>query len=172
MPKRRRSSAGGSYPTDSSLLGDGVRVLTRVMKKVTEVASQVGTPMRDRMRSVKHRILEIARASRDRGEKGQEKRRAAYSKLLDVTSRVVGQAKKFSAEIANKVKRGPRQILQKARRLGLPGFPLRMISVVCSNRLTILPAELVMPWKMRARVWRTTCCTRGSILSNRTLSVG
>lgn len=104
------------YPTDSTLLGDGVRVLTRVMKKVTEVAGQMGTAMRDRSRSIKRKILEIARASRDLSEKGKQKRTAAYGKLLTVTSRVVGQAKKFSAEIVSKVKRGPRKILQKAKR--------------------------------------------------------
>src|ERR1051325_10787075 len=104
------------YPTDSSLLGDGVRVLTRVMKKVTAEVGKVGTQMRDRMRSVNPRILKIARASRDISEKGKEKRVAAYSKLLGITSRVVGQAKKFSAEIASKVKRGPRKTLQKAKR--------------------------------------------------------
>jgi hypothetical protein len=38
------------YPTDSTLLGDGARVLTRVMKKVTAVAGQVGLQLRDRMR--------------------------------------------------------------------------------------------------------------------------
>ena len=31
------------YPTDSSLMGDGVRVLTRLMKKATEVAGKAGT---------------------------------------------------------------------------------------------------------------------------------
>jgi IS5 family transposase len=31
------------YPTDSSLLGDGVRVLTPVMKKVTAAAGKVGS---------------------------------------------------------------------------------------------------------------------------------
>lgn len=104
------------YPTDSTLLSDGVRVLTRVMKKVTEVVGQVGAQLRDRTRSVKHRILEIARASRDKSEKGQQKLTAAYGKLLETTSRVVGQAKKFSAEIAGKIKRGPRKVMQKARR--------------------------------------------------------
>lgn len=104
------------YPTDSTLLSDGVRVLTRVMKKVTEVAGQVGAQLRDRTRSVKHRILEIARASRDKSEKGKQKLTAAYGKLLETTSRVVGQAKKFSAEIAGKVKRGPRKVVQKAKR--------------------------------------------------------
>jgi len=104
------------YPTDSTLLGDGLRVLTRVMKKVTAISGNVGTRVRDRMRSVKRRILEIARASRDISEKGKQKRAAAYGKLLEISSRVVGQAKKFSAEIASKIKRGSRKILQKAKR--------------------------------------------------------
>src|SRR4030095_681771 len=61
------------YPTDSSLLGDGVRVLTRVMQKVTAVAGAVGTRLRDRTRSVRRRILQIARASRDRRGEGPQK---------------------------------------------------------------------------------------------------
>ena len=52
------------YPTDSSLLGDGVRVLTRSMRRVTELAGAAGTKLRDRSRSVKWRVLEIARAAR------------------------------------------------------------------------------------------------------------
>ena len=101
------------YPTDSSLLGDGVRVLTRIMKRVTEEGGKVGTQLRDRMRSVKRRILEIARASRDMSEKGKDKRVAAYGKLLDVTSRVVGQAKKFSAEIARRSNAVPARYYRK-----------------------------------------------------------
>jgi transposase, IS5 family len=103
------------YPTDSTLMGDGVRVLTRVMRKVAAVADQAGTTFRDRSRSVKRRVLEIAYASRDKSDKGQQKMKTAYGKLLDVTRRVVGQARKFSAEIAGKVKRGPLVVLQKAR---------------------------------------------------------
>jgi transposase, IS5 family len=104
------------YPTDSTLLGDGLRVLTRVMRKVTAVAGHVGTQLRDRTRSVKRRILQIARASRDKSERGQQKLRLAYGQLLAITSRVVGQAKKFSAEIASHVKRGNRRILARARK--------------------------------------------------------
>lgn len=59
------------YPADSSLLGDGVRVLTRVMKKVNEVAEGAGTPLRDRSRSVKLRVVEIARVSRSKSQQGQ-----------------------------------------------------------------------------------------------------
>jgi transposase, IS5 family len=103
------------YPTDSTLMNDGVRVLTRVMKKVVEVAGEVGTQLRDRTRSVKRRILEIALASRDKSERGQEKIKEGYRKLLDTTGRVLGQAKKISSEIAGKGKHGARAVLRKAK---------------------------------------------------------
>jgi IS5 family transposase len=93
------------YPTDSSLLGDGNRVLTRLMKKITALAGPVGTKMRDRSRSVKLRVLDIARAARSKLPQSQEKLKQAYRKLLDSTGRVVGQAKRFSKEIADGVKR-------------------------------------------------------------------
>lgn len=57
------------YPTDSSLLGDGDRVLTRLMKKVTAIVGAAGTKLRNRMRSVQRRVAEIVRASRAKGDK-------------------------------------------------------------------------------------------------------
>ena len=93
------------YPTDSSLLGDGVRVLTRAMKKITAIAGEVGAKLRDRSRSVKLRVLEIARAARAKGPQSQERLKQGYGRLLASTSRVVGQAKRFAREIADGVKR-------------------------------------------------------------------
>jgi transposase, IS5 family len=92
------------YPTDSSLLGDGVRVLTRTMKKITGIARAVGTKLRDRSRSVKLRVLEIARAARAKGRQSGTKLAQAYRRLLGTTSRVVGQAKRFGAEIRDGIK--------------------------------------------------------------------
>jgi IS5 family transposase len=67
------------YPTDSSLLGDGARVLTRTMKKVAAVRrGGVKSKVRDRMRSVKRRVLEIALAARPKGAQGEERKKAAY----------------------------------------------------------------------------------------------
>jgi transposase, IS5 family len=76
------------------LLGDGVRVLIRTMKKITKIAGEAGAKLRDRSRSVKLRVLEIARAARAKGKQSQGKLEPAYAKLLDSTSRVVGQAKR------------------------------------------------------------------------------
>jgi transposase, IS5 family len=93
------------YPTDSSLLGDGVRVLTRTMQKVTAIAGAVGATLRDRRRSVKRRLLEIGRIARSKTAQRSEKLTRAYQQLLAATSRVVGQAKRFSQEIGAGVKR-------------------------------------------------------------------
>jgi transposase, IS5 family len=93
------------YPTDSSLLGDGVRVLTRLMKKVSQIAGEAGTRLRDRRRSVQHRLIEIGRASRSKGETAQERVKSLYGKLIEITGRVAAQAKKFSTEIGQDVKR-------------------------------------------------------------------
>jgi len=92
------------HPTDSTLLGDGVRVLTRMMKQITKIAGAVGTKLRDRSRGVKFRLLEIGRVARAKGAIDQDKLKRRYGQLLDATSRVVGQAKRFSKEITTGVK--------------------------------------------------------------------
>jgi IS5 family transposase len=106
------------YPTDSSLLGDGNRVLTRLMKKVTAIAGEAGEKLRNRMRSVQRRVAEIARASRAKGDKFKEKVPPLYRKLVEVTGRVMGQAKRFSGEIASGVKRSS-DVLKQAALEGL-----------------------------------------------------
>jgi transposase, IS5 family len=92
------------YPTDSSLLGDGVRVLTRTMRKIAKLTGQAGAKLRDRSRGVGLRLLEIARAARGKAPPSQAKMKLAYGRLLNATGRVVGQAKRFSKEITTGVK--------------------------------------------------------------------
>jgi len=117
------------YPTDSALLGDGVRVLTRAMKRIAQIAGAVGTRLRDRTRSVRHRVIEIARASRSRIPQGQARLKSGYAKLLQSTGRVVGQAKKFIQEVAAGLKRPKglfKQVSLEAERIYLE----RMIPLV------------------------------------------
>ncbi|SPE41139.1 transposase [Candidatus Sulfotelmatobacter sp. SbA7] len=99
------------YPTDSNLLGDGVRVLIRAMKRIGEIVGQQGAKLRDRSRSVKFRILEIGRVVRTKGGPN-------YEKLLSIVGRVVGQARRFSGEIAQGVKRSA-DVMQQAALEGL-----------------------------------------------------
>lgn len=89
------------YPTDSSLLGDGARVLTRTMKKVAaQKRGGLKTKIRDRMRTVKRRVLEIGLAARQKGPQGEERKQAAYRRLLSATRKIANQAKRVIEEIA------------------------------------------------------------------------
>src|SRR5207248_11099468 len=61
------------YPTDSSPLADGVRVLTRTMKRLSARARGAAIHIRDRTRSVRRRVFEIVRrrpAPRGAGRRG------------------------------------------------------------------------------------------------------
>jgi transposase, IS5 family len=89
------------YPTDSSLLGDGARVLTRTMKKVAaQKRGGLQTKLRDRMRTVKRRVLEIGLAARQKGPQGEERKKAAYRRLLSATRKIANQAERVIDEIA------------------------------------------------------------------------
>jgi IS5 family transposase len=141
------------YPTDSSLLGDGVRVLTRTMKKIAKIAGKAGTKLRDRSRSVKLRVLDIARAARSKAKQSQEKLKRAYSQLLNSASRVVGQSKRFSKEINAGVKRST-DILQQ---LALEGLRAKLDAMV--------PLVRQVMKQTRARILRGDTRADGKILS-------
>ena len=141
------------HPTDSTLLGDGVRVLTRMMRKITKIAGAAGTKLRDRSRSVKLRLLEIGRVARAKGPINADKLQQRYRRLLDATSRVVGQAKRFCAEIARGVKRSTNALQQ----LALEGL---------RQELDEMSARVRQVMKQtRARLFRGNTRSEGKLLS-------
>jgi transposase, IS5 family len=91
------------YPTDSSLLGDGTRVLTRTMK-IEQKAGGLKRKVRDRMRSVRKRVLAIALSTRYLGAEGEARRKQQYRELLSLTRKTVNQAQRILEE----GKAGPR----------------------------------------------------------------
>jgi transposase, IS5 family len=70
------------YPTDSSLLNDGARVLTRTMPQMEQRVGGLKRKVRDRKRSVRKRVIAIAYALRHKGPEGEQKRRREYRELL------------------------------------------------------------------------------------------
>jgi IS5 family transposase len=87
------------YPTDSSLLGDGTRVLTRTMKKIEQKAGGLKRKVRDRMRSVRKRVLAIALSTRYLGGEGEARRKKQYEELLSLTRKTVNQAQRILEEV-------------------------------------------------------------------------
>ena len=141
------------HPTDSTLMGDGVRVLTRIMRKITKIAGTAGTKLRDRSRSVKLRLLEIGRVARAKGAINPEKLKQRYARLLDTTSRVVGQAKRFSDEIARRVKRS-KSILEQ---FALDGLRQQLDLMI--------PRVRQVMRQTRARIFRGNTRSEGKLLS-------
>jgi IS5 family transposase len=88
------------YPTDSSLLGDGTRVLTRLMKKVASTVGELKEKVRDRMRSVRKKVVSVAIAARRKGEAGEQQRRGLYKGLLSLSRKIVNQAGRVAKEVA------------------------------------------------------------------------
>jgi len=91
-----------SYPTDSNLLADGVRVLTRGLKRIERMTGVVGQQLRNRKRATTRRVLEIARAARSRNLKDSRARlEAGYRRLLGLVRATVRDAERVMAELAD-----------------------------------------------------------------------
>ena len=87
------------YPTDSGLLSDGARVLTRTMKRIEREAGGLKKKIRDRRRSVTKRVIAIAHALRHKGPVGEEKRKREYGELLQVTGRILADTRRVLKEV-------------------------------------------------------------------------
>jgi IS5 family transposase len=87
------------YPTDSSLLGDGARVLTRTTKKIEKQAGKLKRQVRNRTRNISKRVIAIATASRHMGEAGELKRKKQYKELLRYSRQVLNDTKRVMAEV-------------------------------------------------------------------------
>lgn len=87
------------YPTDSTLLGDGIRVLTRSLKRIAKECADGAVAVVDHGRSVKYRLLEISRAAKCLNEAGRKRLRDSYGKLVALAGKVVGQATGVLADL-------------------------------------------------------------------------
>jgi transposase, IS5 family len=91
------------HPTDSTLLHDGVRVLSRVLRRakgLLQGAADLGRDaFRDRRLSVKREVYRITKLTRQRGEQAETAMQAGYRKLLAVAGAVVHQAQEVSAAL-------------------------------------------------------------------------
>jgi IS5 family transposase len=81
------------HPTDAGLLSDGVRVITRAVRHLQESGVAAGVAFRNRMRSVKRRILAISKVLRRRTGEAYQEVRGITGEVLKVTRQVVAQAR-------------------------------------------------------------------------------
>jgi len=96
---------GIHHPTDSSLLADSVRVLSRLLRRAKSVLGETtklgGEVFRTRMRSVRRLTQELHRVSRRKGEEAAEELTETYRRLIGVAEQSQTQALQVAAALTD-----------------------------------------------------------------------
>jgi IS5 family transposase len=113
------------YPTDSTLLQDGVRVLTRTMRRASAALGDRRDRVRNRLRSVARRVLLIGYQARS--PKTRDALVQSYRKLMATTRAVLrdaatmvrrlGQRRRTASPMLGSILRRTQQELQRMRPL-------------------------------------------------------
>src|SRR3954466_9550873 len=86
------------FPTDSGLIGDGVRVVSRRLRRARvalgEAASGLKEAFRSRVRTVRKLSRQLHRIARRKGEQGREALKAAYGTLIATAKRTGAQGRR------------------------------------------------------------------------------
>ena len=82
------------YPTDSSLLGDGIRVLSRSLTRIASECKSGAVKVINHARAVKYRLLEISRAAKSLTPVNQRRMKKSYQQLVALAGQVVHQTGK------------------------------------------------------------------------------
>jgi transposase, IS5 family len=101
------------HPTDSGLLVDSVRVLSRIVKRakglLTNQVSYLEQTCRSRLRSARKTAQTLHRQLRRKGEDKEAEQKLLYQKLIETTEQMVRQvthvAQALSQQTASKAKR-------------------------------------------------------------------
>jgi IS5 family transposase len=86
------------HPTDSRLLGDGVRVLSRLLRRAKRLLGEAPglsqQAFRTRTRSVRRLAQQVHRLARRKGEEAAEQLKDAYTRLVRITQQSCRQAER------------------------------------------------------------------------------
>ncbi|MGH9199719.1 MAG: ISNCY family transposase [Vicinamibacterales bacterium] len=136
------------YPTDSTLLRDATRVLTRTMQRVGGGIGGAAARVRTRLRSVGRRVLAIAQASRRETDRPQRVRQ--YCRLMATARAVLRDADTTVRRIAQRLRTaGPAAhgVLHRARHSLDTVRPL-LRRVLAQTRQRILDGDTHVPDKV------------------------
>jgi transposase, IS5 family len=145
------------YPTDSSMLGDGARVLTRTMKRIEKQAGKLKRKVRDRTRSVNKRVMAIATASRHRGAEGEEKRKKEYRELLRLSRQILNDTKRVLTEVEQMPTRrrtGLRSLSDGLSTMAVRMQVLKQTKARIFQGLTQLPGKIVSVFEPHTEIIR------------------
>lgn len=129
-------------PTDSGLLTDGVRVLSRLLGKAQAYLEEPVQPthalFRDRTRSARRLAKQIIDTVRRRGEQAADRRKAAYARLVAVGEAMLTQAQAVGTLLRTQGQKAARKLAGQIEQ-----FSTRLQTVVAQTTRRVLKGEQV-----------------------------
>ncbi len=104
------------HPTDSGILGDGVRVLSRLLRRAKEVMGEgreLGKELfRSRTRTVRRVAQQLHRLARRKGEEAAEEMKGIYAKLIEVARASRAQAERVREGLRARSEEAAKRLLE------------------------------------------------------------
>ena len=138
------------HPSDSSLLADSLRVLSRSLKTIRQNCREGGWRVVDHARATKYRLLEIARAARLLNEAGQQRLKKSYGRLLRLTRAVTSQAGAVLARLSRgELRARPDAVLRVLRQQSSLRHYLPLVErVIAQTQARVFQAQSHYPEKL------------------------
>src|SRR6266852_1705187 len=109
------------HPTDSGLLVDSVRVLSRVVQRakalIVDDVKNVQQVCRSRLRSVRKVAQTLHRQLRRKGEEKEAQQKELYQKLIQTAEQMVQQSRRVVAVLDKQTGRQAQRLLEQAQRV-------------------------------------------------------
>ena len=136
------------YPTDSTLMQDSVRVLTRTMQRASAALGDPTGRIRNRMRSVMRRVLVIGYAARS--PKTRPALVQSYRKLMATTRAVVRDADTMVRRIGHHLRHGSVDVQRVLRSAQAQLRQLRPVvhRILAQTRARIVGGDIHVPDKV------------------------
>jgi IS5 family transposase len=130
------------YPTDSSLLEDSVRVLSRLVKQgqaiLLDKAELTADTFRDRTRSARNAARRIYGNSRRKGEAAKARVKETYRHLVRIAQASVGQARRVWAAVEDRTDKQAQKL-----KVSLERFVPRIEQVIAQTKRRVFEGEKV-----------------------------
>jgi IS5 family transposase len=134
------------HPTDSGLLGDGVRVLTRLLKRAKPLVDTALTStrdaFRDRTRTMRDTLAALHRLVRGMREEVEAEQRQLYERLIQTTEQTLHQVQQVHQALMARLRRRrearPEQAQAERLRQAMERFVPRVSQVIHQARTRVL----------------------------------
>jgi IS5 family transposase len=130
------------HPTDSGLLVDSVRVLSRFVQRakglVKDRITNVQQVCRSRLRTARHVAQTLHRQLRRKGEDKEAEQKKLYEKLIETTEQMMRQSRRVLAALGEQTEQQAKQLLASVREV----LPL-IERVIVQTRTRVLEGKKV-----------------------------